>query len=86
LVNPPRSGWKYRLEMENLDAHKLLNLSEMVHLCGVDTAEISAITAVAKAAVIPHEYPGYSCRDHVDSNASVSLVDMRMNLCLISHS
>ncbi|KLJ12556.1 hypothetical protein EMPG_12415 [Blastomyces silverae] len=59
------SSGTYRFAMENLDAHKLLNLSEMVHLCDVDTAEISAIAAVARTAVIPHESPGYSCRDYV---------------------
>ncbi|PGH28642.1 hypothetical protein GX50_08619 [[Emmonsia] crescens] len=56
---------RYRFEMENLDAHKLLNLSEMVHLCDVHTSEISAITDVAKAAVIHNEYPGYNCQDYV---------------------
>ncbi|OJD16821.1 hypothetical protein AJ78_03064 [Emergomyces pasteurianus Ep9510] len=60
------SSGQYRFEMENLDAHKLLNLSEMVHLCDVDTSEISAITDAAKTAiVIRNEYPGYNCQDYV---------------------
>ncbi|EEH04313.1 conserved hypothetical protein [Histoplasma capsulatum G186AR] len=55
----------YRFELENLDAHKLLNLSEMVHLCDVDTSEIRAITDVARAAVVHNKYPGYKCQDYV---------------------
>ncbi|PGG99110.1 hypothetical protein GX51_06450 [Blastomyces parvus] len=59
------SSGAYRVAMENLDAHKLLNLSEMVHLCDVDTAEISAITAIARTAVIPHDFSRYNCQAYV---------------------
>ncbi|OAX80546.1 hypothetical protein ACJ72_05117 [Emergomyces africanus] len=59
------SSGHYRFEMENLDAHKLLNLSEMIHLCDVDTSDINTITEVARTATIHNEFPGYNCQDYV---------------------
>ncbi|KAK2813227.1 hypothetical protein FQN50_000905 [Emmonsiellopsis sp. PD_5] len=59
------SSTRYRFEMRNSNAHKSVTLSEMVHLCDVDTSMISAVKDAAKSAVIHNEYAGYNCQDYV---------------------
>jgi len=62
------SSTNYRFEMRtstNPARDESETLSELIHLCDVPTAKITAIKEKAQELPIHNEYPGYNCQDYV---------------------